>query len=380
MNESKQTIKILLATGLYPPEIGGPATYAQMLEELLPKHGYTLNVQPYGKVRHLSKLIRHTAYAWLLFKESKDVDVIYALDPVSVGVPAWLVSLVRRKPLVVRLGGDYAWEQGQQRFGLSVTLDEFTHNRRLGSLPVRLLSMLQSFVTRRAKRVIVPSNYLKNIVMTWGVKESQLEVIYSALFPLVVAESKATLREQLSFEDFVVVSVGRLVPWKGFEALLNVMSDFKSEGLPISLIIAGDGPQEARLKQVVKEKLLEDWVRMVGRLSKDALGAVIKASDCFVLNTGYEGLSHQLLEVMDLGVPIITTHVGGNPELIVDGFSGFLVDFNDEAAIASTIKRFKENEALRLKLTQNARARTHDFAQEKVVADLAQLIRAEVVK
>ena len=108
-------MKILLAAGIFPPDIGGPATYAQMLDDELPKVGIDVTVVPYGLVRSLPKAIRHLAYMRLLWKESKGCSVIYALDPMSVGVPARLVAVLKRKKFVVRLGGDYAWEQGVQR-------------------------------------------------------------------------------------------------------------------------------------------------------------------------------------------------------------------------------------------------------------------------
>lgn len=375
-----KTIKVLLATGLYPPEIGGPATYAKMLEEQLSQHGFLLEVLPYGEVRQLPKLIRHFAFAKRLFALAKEADVIYALDPVSVGLPAWLVSVLRRKPLMLRLGGDYAWEQGQQRFGLTASLDAYTANHRRAPLPVRLLAAVQSFVARRAVRVIVPSQYLKSIVSTWGVEEQRLVVIYSALFPLVVEESKTDLRKQFSFNNFVIISIGRLVPWKGFAALIDVIAALRKEGKDVSLVIAGDGPDEGALKERIQQLKLENQVRMVGRLSKDALGATIKAADAFVLNTGYEGLSHQVLEVMDLNVPVVTTNIGGNPEIIRDGVTGLLVSYNDKEALSAAISRLYEHEQLRQRLTQTARVRSKDFTQEKVVADLANLIRLEVVK
>ena len=130
MESSKKNVTLLIATGLYPPDIGGPATYARMLEEKLPKHNVDVDVLAFGMVRHLPKVIRHFAFAFLLFKKAKHADIVYALDPISVGLPAWVVSFLRRKPFIIRLGGDYAWEQGQQRFGLKEYLDEYTANRK----------------------------------------------------------------------------------------------------------------------------------------------------------------------------------------------------------------------------------------------------------
>lgn len=375
MNNESKPIKILLATGLYPPEIGGPATYARMLEEQLPGQGFEIVTVPYGEVRNQKKWLRHFAFLRLLLKRSKGADVIYALDPVSVGLPAWLTSLITRKPFMIRLGGDYAWEQGQQRFGVTMSLDAYTANRKATPFMVKLLAAVQGFVARRAEAVVVPSEYLKSIVLTWGVEEKNIHVIYSALFPLEVGESKATLRSQLEFDGFVISSVGRLVPWKGFLCLIDVVAKLKEAGLPVSLVIAGDGPDEEKLKARVKELKLEEQVRFVGRLSKSALGAMIKASDCFVLNTGYEGLSHQLLEVMDLNVPVITTNVGGNPELIKDGVTGLMIDFNQADELQAAIKRLHDNEALGGRLVQSARMRTKDFAQSVVLEKIITLLR-----
>ena len=117
MNNPIKPKKILIATGLYPPDIGGPATYVCMLEKELPAHGIECVTVPFTHVRHLPKIVRHVVYFWKLVKEARAMDAVYAQDPVSVGVPALLVSFIFRKPFLIRLGGDYAWEQGQQRFG-----------------------------------------------------------------------------------------------------------------------------------------------------------------------------------------------------------------------------------------------------------------------
>ena len=70
---------------------------------------------------------------------------MYALDPMSVGVPAFLVAVIMRKPFMVRHGGDYAWEQGQQRYGVTLSLDEYTKTPKDAPLPVRVLALIQRF-------------------------------------------------------------------------------------------------------------------------------------------------------------------------------------------------------------------------------------------
>lgn len=376
--EKITNIKVLIATGLYSPEIGGPATYTKMLEEKLCAHGVDLAILPFGTVRHLPKLVRHAVFMWKLWRLAGDTDVIFALDSISVGVPAWVVSVIARKPFLVRLGGDYAWEQGQQRFGLEETLDEYTKSPKAAPFLVRVFAFIQSFIVKRASIVIAPSEYLKGIISMWGVNPSKIRVIYSALFPLEVNAPKAIIREQLEYHGTVITTVGRLVPWKGFGELIDVVAGLKDEIPDISLVIIGDGPLHAELQNKITELKLEDTVRLVGRLGKDALGAAIKGSDLFVLNTSYEGLSHQLLEVMDLGVPIITTNIGGNPELITDGISGVLVEVEDSEGLSSAIKQVVANESTQVRLTQNARIRIQDFSQDAVVSKLAELLHSEI--
>ena len=232
-------IRVLIATGLYPPEIGGPATYTRMLEEKLPGLGCTVEVIAFSSVRHLPKIVRHATFFWSVLRAGREADVLYALDPVSVGVPTYLVSVLLGKKFIIRLGGDYAWEQGQQRFGLTQTLDEYTHVRKEAPLQVRLLAAIQSFVVKRARLVIAPSEYLKNIIVTWGVEPSYVHVVYSALSPLAIPESKTALRESLGYEGAVITSAGRLVPWKGFAELMDAFSFLLRERPQTTLLIIG---------------------------------------------------------------------------------------------------------------------------------------------
>jgi glycosyltransferase involved in cell wall biosynthesis len=367
--------KILVAAGLYPPDIGGPATYAKLIEERLPQHDISVTIMAFGQVRHLPKIFRHINYAYRLWKLADQHDAIYALDAVSVGLPAALVAKFKRKPMMVRLGGDYAWEQGSQRFNLGLTLDEYTKDRRKANWQTKILARVQDFVVASAVLVIVPSNYLKNIVATWrGVNAENIKVVYSALFPLLVNDSKADLRAQLNYSNFTIITAGRLVPWKGFSTLLKIIADIKDELPNITLVIAGDGPLKKSLEQEIKDLDLTKEVRLVGSLSKEALGASIKAADVFVLNTGYEGLSHQLIEVMDLEVPIITTRVGGNPELIENRKSGLLVDYDDHTQLKGAIMEIYGNESLRTDITMQAKAKVDDFRPEKVMVKLVDAI------
>jgi len=86
--------KILIATGLYPPEEGGPAAYAKILYDKLPEYGISVDVVPFRRVRFLPKIIRHLVYFFIILWRGLFADVIYALDPVSVGFPSFLAAKI----------------------------------------------------------------------------------------------------------------------------------------------------------------------------------------------------------------------------------------------------------------------------------------------
>jgi glycosyltransferase involved in cell wall biosynthesis len=136
------------------------------------------------------------------------------------------------------------------------------------------------------------------------------------------------------------------------------------------LVIAGDGGERIALEEYAAELGISKRVRFVGNVSKDTLGAIIKAADVFVLNTAYEGLSHQLLEVMDLGTPIVTTPAGGNAELISDRVTGYLVKYNNCEALVDAMSCLFEHEGSRHHLVQAARLRSKEFSKERVIEQL----------
>ena len=95
----------------------------------------------------------------------------------------------------------------------------------------------------------------------------------------------------------------------------------------------------------------------------------IKASDVFVLNTGYEGFSHQLLEVMDVGIPLITTKIGGNPEIIKDGENGLLVGYNDEKGLEKSITKLLSDKKYANKLAEEAKKKVKEFSEERMIKE-----------
>lgn len=331
-------MKILLATGVYPPESGGPATYSALLEEELPKQGIAVRVLPFREVRHLPVGVRHAAYFFKCVALSRDADVVYAQDTVSVGLPAMVAATVLGKKFMVRVPGDYAWEQGRQRFGVVDDLDAF--QKKTYGWRVALLRRVQTAVVRRARTVVVPSEYMKRVVSGWT-NAKNITVIYSSV-KLPVPYEEPNERP----EGFLVVSTGRRVPWKGFEGIARVVAKEKEWHLCIA------------------ENMPRAW----------ALGWV-KVADVFVLNSTYEGLSHALIEAMSLGTPVVATAVGGNPELIEDGVDGLLVPAGDDGALHAALKRVETDKDSARARAESARIKVERFSVDATIATLTTLLK-----
>lgn len=357
------SMRLLIATPLYPPDPGGPATYAKILEQELPVRKVQVALLKFSDVRRYPKVLRHIAYFILLVRAGKDSDAILALDPVSTGFPAMLAARLLKKPFFVKVVGDYAWEQGTQRFGIRVSLDEFVRTKHV-PFSVEVFRKIQTYVAHSARTVIVPSEYLRGIVSRWGIDKECVTVIYNAM----QEEEEGTLPASVASSTRPrIVSVGRLVPWKGMPGLIDAMTTVQDEFPDAVLVIAGDGPDRDALERFSHARLKNGGL-LLGPLPHPDTLALIRDADIFVLNSTYEGLSHLLIEALALGKPVIATNVGGNPELIEDGKNGLLVPAGDRTALAEAIVHLLKNQGHRDLLANTAKESAKRFSTA-VMAD-----------
>jgi glycosyltransferase involved in cell wall biosynthesis len=311
-------MRVLIATPLYPPDIGGPATDAAALVTYLEQEGITPIVHDFKSVRRYSKIVRHLVFTYRLITQDKSVSCIIAFDTVSTGLPATIAAKIRRIPLIVRVPGDYAWEQGTQRFGVKDSMEVF-QNSGYG-LRVEMLRAAQKFVVRNAQLVIAPSDYFSGVISQWGVSESVLHRIYLGLPP---NQEAANLKEVP--EGRTLFSMGRFVPWKGFLELMELMVKLPEW----QLIIAGDGPERPRVEKLAEKLGVSDHVIFLGAVSHEEVLGWLRNTDAFVYNTQWESFSFQVLEALTAGTSVITTRVGSLPELVTSGKEGILCEPND---------------------------------------------------
>lgn len=403
---------ILIATPLYPPDIGGPATYSKILYDELPRYGFNIQVLSFGEVRNLPKIIRHILYFFKVLRRGWRSDVIFAQDPVSVGFPAMLASKILRKPFLIKVVGDYAWEQYQITYSIKrkafITLEEFQKSN--FDFLTEIRRIIQKFVVKNARKIIVPSYYLKGIVSQWGinpvrnshgalnpvfvkttdqhsslrqaaghpasngVNEKRILVIYNSFETPNISVSREEVRKIMGLDGTILISSGRLVPWKGFGVLIELMPDILKKIPDARLIIIGDGPDKKNHELRIKDYGLENKVFLVGKLSHENFLQNLRASDVFILNTGYEGFSHILLEAMTMGVPVVTTRVGGNPEIIQDRINGILVEYNNREELKDALEDVIKDKELKTRLVDNAKSRLLNFSKEKMIKNTIDLL------
>jgi glycosyltransferase involved in cell wall biosynthesis len=204
-----------------------------------------------------------------------------------------------------------------------------------------------------------------------------LHVIYNGLRqPELVHEAPAELRRSLGLTDGdrLVVMVANLRPLKRPGDLLRAIAALESRpGRAVHVAFVGadvnrDGVSVTeRLNGLAADLGVADRVHFTGLVETPA--AYVAAADACVLCSETEGLSNAVLEYMHAGKPIVCTSVGGNPELVTDGETGFLVPVGDVAAITDRLGRLLDNPDVAARLGAAARARAlADFSVESMVA------------
>ena len=377
-------MKIVIASGIYPPDIGGPATYSRLIAGEFTKRNIEVSVICYSdksgsgfeesqapgfeqfKVVRISRknnlFFRYLFYSLNLFKLARKADLIYAQGPLGAGLPALFVAKILRKRFVVKIVGDYAWEQGVNQFGVKDLIGEFQIKKY--DSKIERIRKIQKFVIKRADKVITPSDFLKGIVKAWGVKEERIKVVYNAGPD---ALEIAQIKPKTGLEGDILISAGRLEPWKGMVALVEIMPELLDKNSKIRLLIAGDGPLTENLKSKIQNLNIQDKVILAGRIPHEELMSYFKASMIFVLNTGYEGLPHITLEAMACGLPVITTNVCGNPEVVKNNYNGILTEYNNKEQLKNAILEIWENEKLKEEFIKNGKKVLERLTKEKMI-------------
>jgi glycosyltransferase involved in cell wall biosynthesis len=373
-------VKVLIVTGIWPPDVGGPASHAPEIAEFLRDRGHRVEVittadatpepvpYPLRFVRRsLPPGVRHAAVAVLVARGARAADVVYEVS--MLGRSA-LGSLLAGSPLVAKLPSDPAYERARRRGFFRGDMDAF--QRYPGGAAVKALRAARDLELRRAARIVCPSAYLRQLAIGWGIAPERVTVVPNAAPPLPPLPPRAELRRRLGIEGPTLVFAGRLTRQKTLEVGLAALA--RTAG--VRLLVAGDGPERSRLESRAAELGLGERVRFLGPQPRDRVLELLHAADASLLSSAWENFPHAVVESFAAGTPVISTAVGGVAEAVRDGDNGLLVAAGGVAELAAAMERFFATEGLAAALRAGAAASAERYAPELVHGQLEEVLRS----
>ena len=218
---------------------------------------------------------------------------------------------------------------------------------------------------------LAPSEFVREQLVAAGFAPEKIAVLPlfapDDFFTKTVSQTRAK-----AAEEKYIFAFGRLDESKGFEDLIRAFAELKIRGLKLK--IAGDGPDRARLAQIIKALRLEWQIELIGQQPHDAIKKLI-ANSAIVVNCSkvHETFGLAVLEAMAQGKPIVAAKVGAIPELISDGENGLLYDVADAGDLKRQLQTLLNNAALRQKLAAKARLSANAYRPEKHLKQLLKL-------
>jgi glycosyltransferase involved in cell wall biosynthesis len=156
-------------------------------------------------------------------------------------------------------------------------------------------------------------------------------------------------------DEVVVGAVARLSLEKGLDSLLDAVAKLSASGLPLRVVLAGEGPRRIALQSQATRLRIADRVEFRGAVPHEAVPAVLAELDIFVMPSRAEGFGVAALEAQAMGLPVVASRVHGIPDVVVHGKTGLLVPPGDAAALAGAIERLARDTALRTEMGRAGR-------------------------
>ncbi|MEK7107457.1 MAG: glycosyltransferase family 4 protein [Patescibacteria group bacterium] len=309
-------MRILIVTGIFEPESGGPAVYAPNIAGKLAGAGHRVSVLTYSskarfdsdaryqftltRVVRGNKFLNRVRMFFSVLSQSKNCDIVYMLDWFAAGFPAALASRIRGVPYVVRTGGDYLWEQKYLESGAPpIPLSDFYERGIYGRISYKPFFWIIRSVLNNAEKVILNSDRQSELYKRfYGLKRTV--VIYN---PVPRVETRGIKREFASKE---FVYWGRFIVMKNLTVLVRA---FAKARLPkdYTLLLIGDGPRKREIVELVKKLGLQSRARIErGMVFSKAMGR-IKNCRAFILPSWTDISPNQVYEALAIGLPALVT-------------------------------------------------------------------------
>lgn len=343
----------------WEPRVGGIERYLKGLVEALQKDGFEVEVVSPATKRFFWPVVRP---AWLpvfifLWRKAKkkEFEVLLCGKALFEGLVGYYLKKYFGVPYLVFTYGMEIEAWGLQK----------NEKRKMKK------------VLMNADRVIYINEVTKNALLKLGVREGQLVKIQPG-----VAEKKKEKGKGKTDKRYIL-SVGRLIPRKGFDTLIEAFGKLDQTKFgDVELWIVGEGEEKQRLQELAAREYLGDRVRFLGRVSDEELQEFYSCAEIFALTPreiagDIEGFGIVYLEAAAHGVPAVGTRTGGVPEAVIHDKTGLLAEPNSPQAVAIALMQLLANKELRERLGwQGQRRVQEEFAWEARIELLTQALQA----
>lgn len=361
-------MKILLTTGIYPPDLGGPATYIPLLEKFLRAKnidtktvtltdGLSLKTPNLIRISRLhNKLVRSFLVVFSLRREARESDYIFSNGLFE---ETALATLFMRKKMVMKVVGDPIWERFRNKAESGIVIEDFQNKKLQTWYSIQRKMLVWSL--NRAQIISTPSNQLRQIIASWGVKS-----------PIIVIPNGTPCLSIGQYEEiYDVIMISRLVSWKNIDCVIRALRD-----TDFRIGIAGTGPELKYLEGIAKNSNNE--VIFLGDLDGESVVHTLNQSKIYILNSDYEGLSFALINAMMLGKAIVVSNAEGNTQVISNLNEGLVVEARDESQILEAVTKLLQDNNLAKRLSQAARVKAlENYCLEERLKDMLELITDE---
>lgn len=290
---------------------------------------------------------------WRLCRQTR-FDVINAQFVVPSGLPASVLSFWFNVPFVLSFIGGDLFDPSK---GVS------PHRHWWLRLLVRLVA------ARAAARTAISEDTKRRARELHGVSQP-ITVTHLGLVP---ARAAAASRSDLELPEgrTLFVSIGRLIPRKGYEILLAAWREISEA----NLVIIGTGPLKEKLESMIEKFNLAGRVQLLGYLKEERKQQVLRAADAFVSASEHEGFGIVFLEAMEAGLPIVATGKGGHRDFLIEGENAVFVPVGDRERLRAAIWRMSREGQLRERMANNNREKVKMFYLDKTARRFEEVLK-----
>jgi len=306
---------VLIAAGIYPPDVGGPATHAKKLAEGFKKSGFGVHIVTYGSsnelgVSSISRRIpfglRHFIYFIKCLRGAVGCDIVYAQDATAAGWPAFVTAKILRRRLFIRIGGDVLWERVVEKGGRFVSMNEYYQQGfYLQDRPIifRMIRM----ILRGANEIIVTTESLKDIYINfYSVDSNRIKVILNP-----IPNKQESFYGKEIFDQSTVLFAGRFVPYKNLRFLMHVFDSVRQKLNKGELYLIGDGPDKKELENFAADLASADYIKIQPAMLQRDLFEKIKSAAVCIGPALTEFNPNFILEGLSFGKPILLSRENG---------------------------------------------------------------------